>query len=82
MRKVSKKQAEINMIYSKLGPEFLHLHDVCEFPGCNAPSEQIHHKLKRGINTLNVESLCALCAEHHAFVESHKNWARENGLMD
>lgn len=85
LRRVSKKQAERNRIYSGLRKEFLQSHQPCAICG-HAEATTVHHRgkpgqLKRGSNTNDTETWMALCFTCHRFLEDHKDWARENGYI-
>lgn len=80
MRRVSQKQAKINAEYSRLRKDFLMEHPICEV--CHSlPATQVHHKLRRGINTLNVASWLAVDHLCHAKIEENGKWAREQGYL-
>jgi hypothetical protein len=81
MRKVSAKQAKINVEYTKLRKVYLTENPRCQWPGCNAEATDIHHRGKRGKNTNVVELFMACCRPHHEEIEAHKGMARANGYI-
>lgn len=59
----------------------------CEITGCHSPGEQFHHRRPRGMGGSRFagihspSNLLHLCAEHHAWIESHRTESREFGLL-
>lgn len=54
---------------------------------CGGFGEQIHHRRARGAggtrreDTNELPNLAHLCAECHAYIESNRTWAYENGWL-
>lgn len=42
----------------------------------------VHHMKKRGKNYLDESTWAALSRNAHAYIESHKSWARANGWLE
>jgi len=80
IRRVSKKRAKEMVEYNKLRLVYMGEHLVCE--KCNqAPSQDLHHKHKRGIYYLTVEYFSALCRPCHTHIHDYPNQAREEGWL-
>ena len=91
MRRVSAKQKARTDKYRLLRKEFLATNRVCEAGGiillfggpdcCTHKATQIHHSMKRGSRTNLVESWVPVCAACHSYIEDHKSFARQAGLL-
>lgn len=79
LRKVSKKQSERLVKYTKAKKLYLKDHPFCEM--CSAQAEQIHHKRGRGIYLADPLYFSALCAPCHEKIHRNPNWARDNGWL-
>lgn len=91
MRRVSAKQKARYDQYRVLRKEFLAANRVCEagtiiamFGGpdcCTQKATQVHHSMKRGSRTNVVDSWVPVCAACHSYIEDHKSFARQAGLL-
>lgn len=82
LRKVSKKLKPELKIYSIEGAKFMEENKVCQYEGCQQPSEQLHHKKSRGVNLNNKETWMVICAEHHYFIHHiSPKTAKEKGYL-
>lgn len=80
----SKKQIELDKIYTKLRRIFLEQHSMCQiaYPGCQGMATDIHHTDGRGKNYLVVatwKSSCRYCHDYLHFVDP--KGARELGFL-
>lgn len=81
IKKISKKRQKENAEYEKVKAEYFKEHPVCEFPGCLSQEITLHHKKGRiGSFLTDKRYFCSLCWEHHYWIETHPNQARELGL--
>src|SRR6185295_9162245 len=72
VRKVSKKRANENRIYTKLRQQFLEEHPVCEagLNGCTVVATDVHHSEGRiGDKLLDVSTYKAVCRNCHKQIE-------------
>lgn len=61
-------------------PRFIASHRVCPVTG--EPTTQIHHSAKREGRWLNLgRYFIAVSHRGHEYIESHKSWAENLGLM-
>lgn len=91
MRRVSAKQQACYSHYRVLRKDFLAANPVCEagaiivmFGGpdcCTHKATQVHHSMKRGSRTNLVDSWVPVCAACHSYIEDHKSFARQAGLL-
>lgn len=83
VRKVSKKRAKENRIYTRHRQQFLEEHPVCEagLEGCTVVATEIHHSEGRiGEKLLDVSTYKAVCRNFHKQIEERPAMAKENGL--
>lgn len=79
IHKKSPKRTAEEKEYGKLRKEFLETKMLCEVKGCKQRSTEVHHKKGRvGGYYLDVSTWLAVCAAHHAYIETHPIWAKEN----
>jgi hypothetical protein len=81
LRRVSKRQAAKNRIYSLLRKDFLQAHETCQWPGCEKLATDIHHMAGRYSSTLDISTFMAVCRSHHDRIHSYPNQAREKGYL-
>lgn len=76
--KMLKKMAE----YRPLRDKYLSDHPVCEIqsPKCTGGPVELHHKKPRAYYLCDVSVFCSACRSCNSYVESHHQWARENGF--
>lgn len=75
--KVSKSRAVQLRKYEKNKAEYLAENNVCEFPGCRRTDVTLHHRKGRvGKLLADMGHFCALCPDHHRYVEEHPNEAK------
>ena len=83
IKQVSKRRAKENRKYTDLRREFLESRPRCEFPGCTARSEQVHHMRGRvGALFLAVEHWLPICPTHHEFATTHPAEAIALGISE
>jgi hypothetical protein len=81
IKKVSKKRQKENLEYFKVKEEYFKEHPYCEFPGCRSKEITLHHKKGRiGSFLTDKRYFCSLCWEHHLWIETHPEQARQLGL--
>lgn len=79
---VSEARKDENKIYLTLRKVFLENHPKCEgkILGCLNRSTEVHHKRGRvGKNYLDVHTFLALCNNCHRWIETHPDWAKQQG---
>ena len=82
VRKVSKKRANQLAQYSKRMPQWKLEHPVCEYPGCEAPTVDLHHAYARDNEHLNDEKFwIALCRHHHELMKLESTKSLVMGLI-
>lgn len=75
--KLSKQRAKKLRQYEQFKAEYLAEHPVCEFPACDSTNVTLHHRKGRiGDLLTDKNHFCALCPEHHRFVEENPNTAK------
>jgi hypothetical protein len=80
IRKKSEKRTEEEKQYTKDRKLFLEVRMLCEVKGCKRRSEEVHHKAGRtGSLYMNQKYWLAVCPAHHAYIEVHPTWSKENG---
>jgi hypothetical protein len=79
----SSKRKKEEKIYLKEAKLFLLINPVCQCAvwGCQHPSEQVHHKAKRGKHFLNINTWMAVCAMHHRFIHDNPAEAKKIGYL-
>ncbi len=83
MRRNTAKRAAMERQYTKQRREFLHSRPQCEFPQCQQPATQVHHRRGRvGALLLDEEHWTAICGPHHQYVTEHPRHAYELGLSE
>jgi hypothetical protein len=79
IRKVSKKRAKDNKVYSELRKAFLNENPLCEV--CCRLATDVHHTKGRGKKDfLDTATWKRLCRECHIMIETHPEWAKEMGF--
>ncbi|WGK93770.1 MULTISPECIES: hypothetical protein [Flavobacterium] len=81
--KVSKKQAELNKIYSKLRIEFLSRpeNQICFIEGCSKKANSIEHRAGRwGSNFLDTTTWAGCCIEHNLELEKNTELSKKYQL--
>lgn len=80
----SKKQIELDKIYSQLRMRFLERKPLCEaaLQGCTHSATDVHHKKGRGRWYLVVSSWMAVCRTCHEWIETHPIEATEKGFRE
>ncbi len=83
LRKMSKAKAVEHRKYLKLKSEALQDNARCEFPDCYEQASQVHHAKGRHGPLLNDKRYWwLLCFEHHSWVHTYPNKARQiEGLL-
>lgn len=82
LAQVSPRRALQMADYRPARDEFLTLHPWCQFPGCTARSEVVHHaKGRDGERLLIVEHWRASCVPHNDFAETHTGEALALGWL-
>ena len=67
--------------YSMLRKAFLVANPVCQV--CQqAEAVEVHHRKKRGIHYLDVDSWLATCMDCHRRIHANPSWAREKGWLE
>lgn len=80
IKKVSTKRAGQIVEYRKLREDYLALYPVCEEPGCESPSVEIHHqKGKENDLLLDTNYFLATCVDHHRYYTDNSKEAIEKG---
>lgn len=67
--------------YSRKKKKFLQENPKCQFPSCNKPSTEIHHKKGRGKYLSVVQYFMAVCHDHHEWIEMNRGEAYEKGYL-
>lgn len=80
INKVSPKQKKLNSEYGTAVALWKKENPVCNFPGCDKPTEDCHHSRGRGKYLMDKSTWIPLCRGHHLFIESHPQKAKELGL--
>lgn len=80
IRRMSAKKARELKEYTRLRAEFMAARPVCERCEKRASTE-CHHKAKRGINYLVVETWAALCHKCHQWIHENQGTARASGWL-
>lgn len=88
MRRVGVKRSARLQIYARLKENFIDKHPFCEMPNekgtdtCGRPTQQIHHmKGQQGDLLCDTRYWLAVCMHCHAYIEDHKNEARDKGVI-
>lgn len=76
-RKIASEAAPKLQEYSMLRVKLLKEYPICQVKDCNNLSSDIHHKKGRGKYLL--EHLLPVCRACHTQIESHPQWAYDNG---
>lgn len=80
IRRVSKKRAKENALYTKVKNAYMQDHPVCE--ACqNYMSQSLHHKARRGKYLCDTRYFLACCNLCHSKIEMFPKWAREMGYL-
>jgi len=81
IKSVSDKRLLALKEYRIVRDAYMRDHKICEFPECNSPSTELHHKKGRIGNLLtDGRYFCALCHDHHEWSEKNPILAKELGL--
>lgn len=67
--------------YRKVRDEYMVQHPKCEFEGCNANSQDLHHRKGRGENISKKEYFMAVCRLHHNFIHENDKESRAKGYL-
>lgn len=80
----SKKQIELDRLYSLLRTPWMLNHSMCEaaLPGCQGDATDVHHKAGRGKNYLVQSTWMAVCRKCHGWIEEHPIEATEMGFRE
>ena len=92
VKRVSKKRARENRIYTVKRKAFLEANQMCQLSGplisagvephCTFETTEVHHMCRRlGGNYLDERTWAATCATCHRYVETHAKLARTLGLI-
>lgn len=81
VKKRSLKREVEQGIYLKLRAKFLKDNPTCAVYA-HLKSEDVHHKKKRGINFLKVETWLAVSREAHDKIERNPVWAYQQGYSE
>ena len=80
--KVSEKRKVIDKEYKKIKTEMLKKDDRCKIksPVCTGKAESLNHTQKRSPkNLIELGNLKGCCISCNGYLESHDDWARQNG---
>lgn len=83
--KKSARMTEDLKTYNVLRKVFLESKPICEAKIkdiCLGPADQIHHKIGRGENLLNVKTWLAVCFDCHQWITLHPEEAIKLGLSE
>lgn len=75
IKPISDKLAKKHREYRPLRDKYM------KFKGCNKPSNDLHHKARRGKNLCNVETFMAVCRTCHNWIEDNPTKSRELGYL-
>ena len=78
---ISKKMADELAIYRVARDKYMDEHEICEYEGCSALANDLHHENGRGINLYNVDYFMAVCRSHHNYIHEHPKDSREKGYL-
>jgi len=67
--------------YRVLRDEYMNSHTKCEFHNCHNPSNDLHHKAKRGKNLCNVSTFMAVCRKHHIWIHDNEIESKRMGYL-
>lgn len=77
----SKDEAKRMRRYNPIAKKYKEENPVCEFPGCNRPTTDVHHSEGReGELLFEVKKFKHLCGGHHRRVEDNPEEAMKLGL--
>ncbi len=79
--KFSKNMEKELAKYRPLRDKYMKEHPICEYKGCKKPSQDLHHKARRGKNLSNVSTFMAVCRNHHIYIEDNPLESKENGYL-
>lgn len=82
IKKVSSKQAKINIAYSVLRLQYLKMFPNCQVSSddCTHIATQVHHRAGRiGNNMLDTTIWLSVCHTCHELIERNPLWAYEKG---
>jgi hypothetical protein len=82
IKKISDKQAKINVAYSALRLQYLKMFPNCQVVStdCTYVATQIHHKMGRAKDhMLDTTTWLSICHSCHEKVELNPEWAYEKG---
>lgn len=82
IRSQSKSQKERDQEYSSKVHQWKADHPVCQVEGCSNPTDDLHHKIGRGIHTNNEKFWMALCRFHHRMCKEFPLEAQRLGLIE
>lgn len=81
IKKQSDKEIKRLAQYRKVRDEYMREHPICEYPGCNNPSTDLHHGAGRqGKLLTDTRYFKALDINHHRWAEENPIEAKELGL--
>jgi hypothetical protein len=85
LKRVSDKRAKEEVEYTKLRKKFMLENKFCQakLVGCSGKSIDIHHRGKRGVNYLNIETWISVCRNCHSKIHDvlSAKENRENNLI-
>jgi len=82
MKKVSDKQARLNLEYSKIRRDFLADKEIChaKLHCCTLKTTDVHHMKGRGKYLLDTSTWLPVCRKCHMYIETHTEEAKELGF--
>ena len=82
MKKVSDKQARLNLEYSKIRRDFLADKEIChaKLHCCTLKTTDVHHMKGRGKYLLDTNTWLSVCRSCHNWIEVHPEESKELGF--
>lgn len=80
INKINSKTKDRNFKYARIRDQYMKDHPLCEFPFCNQPSVECHHKAGR-VGENMYKHFMAVCHTHHEYIHQHPKESYENGWM-
>lgn len=81
---ISRKMKVTMDEYTKKRLAFFAINPMCQakLVGCTGRSTDVHHKMGRGENHLNMSTWIAVCRNCHTWIENNPTEAKELGLSN
>lgn len=79
---MSARRKEQYEVYKPVAKAFLTAYPICQFPGCQCLSKDVHHKRGRhGSLLMDTNYWMAVCRKHHRWIGGNPKAALELGLL-